>query len=411
MLLPTLAWTLIPLVAILAVPWVLGLLGMGIQGWLQQRWLRAGRSLSRPARQWLESRATRSGLSTNVEVHATLAEAYFPQTDTVGLSPTAAASAHPVHRAMVAHELGHAATAHLHPLLRTALPAARLAIDGLPFAVSAAILVGALHQSPWLLACGGALLCLTVLAQAVVVADEATASYRAWRWLQADTELTDADVRACTRSLVAALSAYAAPAVGWLALTLAWPLISAFALSGATLPAAEPLDSTGTWLLLFLGPALCLHAGLVVAETCRPEPVQSAFQLGLRQERQHSWGFTAGICALIIAVGVSGWGDGLLFEAALALAVFTGLEPASVLLRALLLLPVYFIAKAAGLGPWMERVFEPPSQNDEALPAAITALWEAPPWFLRGARLLQLSWVPLVAFVLVQAYLKGGSSY
>jgi len=216
---------------------------------------------------------------------------------------------------------------------------------------------------------------MTVLAQAVVVSDEASASYRAWRWLRADPELTDVDIKACTRSLVAALSAYAASALGWLALTLAWPLIAAWALSGASLPAAEPLDSTGTWLLLFLSPALCLHAGLVIAETCRPQPVQSAFQLGLRQERQHSWGFTAGMCALIIAVGVSGWGDGFLFEAVLALAVFTGLEPASVLLRAAVLLPAYFIAKAIGLGPWMDRVFEPPSHGDEALPAAITPLW------------------------------------
>lgn len=408
MSLTTLLPLLIPLAAVLCLPWVAGLAGMVVQSVLQKRLLTSSRTLSAPARRWLESQALRQGMSTRVEVHATLAEAYFAHTDTVGLSPAAADSNHPVHRAMVAHELGHAATAGLHPWLRSLLPAARLAIDGLPFGVAAMLLVGAAHDSPWLVGMSGLLLVATVLSQGVVLLDEGAASLRARAWLRADLELTDADVRACTRSLTAALSAYAAPAAAWGALLLAFPLISSWALSGPGLADANPLDATGTWLLILLGPALLLHGGLVIAETIRPEPVKSSFQLGLRQERHHRWGFTAGFCALLVAVGVAGWGQGLAFELALALAVFTGLEPASVLIRALLLLPAFFIARAVGLGPWMERTFEAPMGDEETVPTALASLWENPPWFLRGARLLQLAWVPLVVLVVMEAVGRVG---
>lgn len=392
------------LLLLLALPWLASLGAALLQGVVHKRLLAEDRSLSHPARRWLAAQARGQGLSTRVEVHAALAEAYFPHADTVGLSPRAAESVHPVHRAVAAHELGHAATARLHPALRAALPAARLATDGLPYAVAAALLTGALVQSVPLLVLALLLGLATVAAHAIVLADEATASLRAWRWLDADAELTAADRRACQRAMLAAFSAYAAPALAWAGLVLLAPLLASLALSGPALPPAEPLDATGTWLILFLGPTLVLHAGLVLAETVRPEPVRSAFQLELRQTRQHRWGFMAGICALLIALGVAGWSDGLLFHVSLALAVFVGLEPASVLLRAVLIVPVLAGARILGLSESLEAAFEGPQvDGDRAPPRALASLWEDPPWFLRGARLLQLAWLPLVLLVVVEA--------
>jgi len=393
-----------PLLLLLAVPWVAALAAALAQGLVHKRLLAQARTLSQPARRWLQARAHGEGLSTRIEVHAALAEAYFPHADTVGLSPSAAGSAHPVHRAVAAHELGHAATAGLHPLLRATLPAARLATDGLPYAVAAALLTGALLHSPALLVLALGLGVLTVLAHGVVVLDESLASLRAWRWLQADAELTDADRSACGRAMLVALGAYAAPALAWAVLLALSPLVASIALSGPGLPPAEPLDATGTWLLLFLGPTLLLHAGLVLAETVHPDPVRTAFQLELRQQRQHQWGFMAGICALVVALGVAGWGQGLLFEVALMLAVFVGLEPASVLLRAVLVLPVLIGARAVGAGPALEAALSGPDvADDRAPPQALASLWEDPPWFLRGARLLQLAWIPLIVIVVAQA--------
>ena len=114
------------LLLLLALPWVAALLAALAQGLVHKRLLSRARTLSQPARRWLAAQALGQGMQTRIEVHAALAEAYFPHADTVGLSPRAAGSAHPVHRAVVAHELGHAATAGLHPLLRGALPEARV---------------------------------------------------------------------------------------------------------------------------------------------------------------------------------------------------------------------------------------------------------------------------------------------
>lgn len=395
------------LLLLLALPWVAALLAALAQGLVHKRLLSRARTLSQPARRWLAAQALGQGMQTRIEVHAALAEAYFPHADTVGLSPRAAGSAHPVHRAVVAHELGHAATAGLHPLLRGALPAARLATDGLPFAVAAALLTGALLQSPGLLLLALGLGALTLLAHGVVLADESLASLRAWTWLRDDAELTAADRTACGQAMLTALGAYAAPALAWLALLVMSPLIASIALSGPALPPAEPLDATGTWLLLFLGPTLALHAGLVLVETVRPEPVKSAFQLELRQQRQHQWGFMAGICALVVALAVAGWGQGLLFEVALAMAIFVGLEPASVLLRAVLVVPVMIGARLVGAGPALESALAGPDvADDRAPPKALASLWESPPWFLRGARLLQLAWLPLVVLVVIEAVIR-----
>lgn len=400
------AWAVLGLA--FALPWVISVVAAIGQGIVHRRLLRRSRTLSSPARRWLEVVVRRSGLATRVEVHAALAEAYFPHVDTVGLSPRAADSAHPVHRAMVAHELGHATTAALHPALRTALPMARLATDGLPFAAAAAVFVGAHHTSPWMLLLGFGLVALTVVAHGVVLLDEGSASLRAWRWLDGDAELTATDRGACRTSMIGALSAYAAPLVGWLGVLAAAPWLGAVALSGGEPPAANPVDATGTWLLLLLAPFLLLHAGLVIAETVRPDPIKSSFHLELRQQRVHQWGFTAGICALLVAIGVSGWGQGAIFELALAMAVFTGLEPATVLLRALLLIPVLVSARLVGLSHVLDDAFDAPETTPDAPPQALANLWEHPPWFLRGARLLQLGWVPLIALVLVQAWVRVG---
>lgn len=402
-----LVWILIPLLAVLCVPWAVGLTAALGQGVVQRHLLSRSRTLGAPARRWLEAFASRQGLSTRVEVHAALAEAYFPHADTVGLSPAAARSAHPVHRAVVAHELGHAATTARSPLLRGLLPAARLATDGLPFGVGAAFLVAVLHDSSTMLGLGLALLVLTVLSHGIVLVDEATASLRAWRWLRDDRELSPEDRDAVATSFLAALSAYAAPFLAWGALLLATPWLASLTLSGSGLPPAEPLDATGTWLLLLLGPALLLHAGLVLTETVRPEPVRSAFQLELRQQRVHQWGFTAGICALLVALGVAAWGEGPVFELAVALAVFTGLEPATVLLRAALLVPVLVLARLVGLGDALDAAFPTTDASGDA-PAALAALWEHPPWFLRAARLTQLAWAPLVLFVVLQSVARVG---
>lgn len=399
---------LLSILALVALPWLASVVAAMVQGLAHRALLRQrGRTLSHSARRWLDTLAERNGMKTRIEVHAGLVEAYFPHADTVGLSPAAANSSHPVHRAMVAHELGHAATASTHPALRALLPAARLAVDGLPHAVAAALITGALVHSLVLLGLAALLTLATVLAHGVVVADEAVASWRARAWLAADPELTDADRAACGKAMDIALGAYAAPAVAWLFLLVLSPAIGVLALSGSPVPSAEPLDATGTWLLLFLGPTLLLHAGLVLAETVRPDPVRTAFQLELRQQRQHQWGFMAGICALVIALGVAGWSDGLHFYIALALAIFVGLEPASVLLRAVLFVPLLILARPLGFGQMLEDAMAGPDvDGDHAPPKALSTLWENPPWFLRGARLLQLAWLPLLSIILVEAWMR-----
>jgi Zn-dependent membrane protease YugP len=204
------------LLALLALPWAAGLGAILLQGALHRRLLARERHLSTPARHWLRSAADAEGLAVHIEVHEALTEGWFPHARTVGLSPGAADSDHPVHRAMAAHELGHAATTTTLGGLSGLLPTARLLGSGLPFATAAAFVVAALHDS-LLAAVGGAvLLGLTALTHGGILLDEALASRRAWAWLARDPELTPADRRACQRAFLTAAAAYATPAAGWL---------------------------------------------------------------------------------------------------------------------------------------------------------------------------------------------------
>lgn len=391
------AWLMtLPVLAVLAIPWVLAVAATFAHLEVQRRLLAAPGTVDRPAEAWL--RAAARGLGTRIEVHSALPASYFPQVDTIGLPHEAAASLHPIHRAMVAHELGHARVAATHAGLRAAMPIARLLASAAPFATAAAFVVVSIGQHAWAVPFALALLATTAAAHTVVVADEAAASWLADRALRADRALSSATLAAARRGLLAALAAYAAPCVGWVALLAASPALVGLALHGHALPPAEPLDATGAWMVLFLSPFLLLQAGLVLAETVRPEPVASAFQLALRQERGQGWGFIGGLCAFAIAVPVAGWSDAPGFRIAVGLALFTAMQPLTVLLRAVVVTAVVAVAGLLGLDVGGAATV-PGTGRELHAPRALAALFERPGVALRVARLAQLAWVPLLVGV------------
>ena len=64
-------------------------------------------------------------------------------------------------------------------------------------------------------------------------------------------------------------------------------------------------------------------------------------------------------------------------------------------------------ARLVGAGPALESALAGPDvADDRAPPKALASLWESPPWFLRGARLLQLAWLPLVVLVVIEAVIR-----
>ena len=94
--------------------------------------------------------------------------------------------------------------------------------------------------------------------------------------------------RSPNASSMAALGAYAAPALAWLALLVMSPLIASIALSGPALPPAEPLDATGA----SLGEPRRYEATdspwVELKETVLFPPQTRIIRLSLRAEREES---------------------------------------------------------------------------------------------------------------------------
>jgi Zn-dependent membrane protease YugP len=384
-------------VALLSLPWVFSAIAAVIQTRVHQRLTGRGQELAIPARRWVEALARRSALPTRIEVHPSLSEAYFPHADIVGLSPEAAHGVRPAHRAVVAHELGHAATLAAWPVFRTLAPLFRLLADALPHAATAAAVVAAIHGSPWMAWLTAVLVGATAVVWLGVAADEAAATRRAWRWLGADPHLGGEGRHLAFQALTAAFLAYAAPTGAWAGLALASPWWLAHLVGSSEVLVAQPLFAGGVFVVGVL-PFLALHTGLVCTEAIRPEPVASAFHLEQRAERDSSWAFTAGACVAVIAGSAMTNGTSVTFELCLAAALFVASGPASMAGRAALLLPIWLCTRA--LGRWTDEPSWGTARGGaEDAPRALAGLWERPPWSLRAARLTGLAWVPLLAAI------------
>jgi len=248
---------------------------------------------------------------------------------------------------------------------------------------------------------------LAALAHGLVLTDEAGASWRAWRWLHQDPTLNGRDLDVCRTSILSALGSYAAPVVAWalVAALAAWWM--PHALSADAVRAANPNDATGTWIFIFFVPILLLQAGYVVATVVRPEPVRSSFRLEMVAQRDNQWSFIAGLCVALLVLGLHDHLSGPAWVLALALAAFVAVGPASVLLRVLLIVPVLAVGNLFGLSERLEALWPSKQPDDTPSPHAVVSLYENPPWYLRGGRLLQLAWLPLAAMVILQAVARS----
>ena len=109
-------------------PWLLAAAAGLVQLQLQRRL--EGQSytpLDETAVDWVQKKLDSLRMKTSVEVQNDGLDGYWPDADCIRLSTLTACSVHPLHHAIVAHELGHALHTSAHASLRVILPAIRVA--------------------------------------------------------------------------------------------------------------------------------------------------------------------------------------------------------------------------------------------------------------------------------------------
>ncbi len=256
----------------------------------QQRNLRRrGGWLPEPAGPWIEAQIARRRVPVRLEVHREEGmDGYWPTLSVIGLSERTWGGCRPGDWAIAAHELGHARNVGLHPVIAELLLGARLA-HGLAWrGTVASLLVVALLGQPWVLGVGLAMAVTTVLAGAIVCADELAASQFAWGLLGDDPRLPRSDRRVALESMAGAASVYVLGCLGQLAVLCAWPAIARLA---QTAPATQngPVSTPGVWLLIVFMPLLALRAAHVLELVLAPEPVTTDFRLISVLNREARW--------------------------------------------------------------------------------------------------------------------------
>jgi hypothetical protein len=235
----------------------------------------------------------------------------------------------------------------------------------------------------------------SVLATAVVCADEIAASRRALRWIGLDPRVSP-EARGRSRdAMLAAASAYVLGGVGQLLILFAWPLLADRVLGEVGLP-RSPSD-LGIWLVIAVTPVVALRAGLVSYQVLVPEPVPSELDLWAILAREAKWETVCAVGVLAMVIALHGAITGPAVAIAAALATTVALGPVLGLSAAVLMLPMVVAQRVRGVRPAERVVYLRRARDD--VPEAMLAMWADPPWYLRVAWLMPLAYLPLVSIL------------
>jgi Zn-dependent membrane protease YugP len=370
-------------------------------GLLQGRWSsqRPYPSLPSPAGPWIEDHIRRRGVPVAVEiVPAGSPDAYLPATATLALSEATYAGTSPRDYAVAAHELGHAGLAVL-PVLRWLFPAARLVS-----ALAWRLFVGATVIGLWVGEPAVADLALwalvtSVLAAALVCADEIGASTLARRWLSVDPQVS---AWALARATDALLSAGGAYVLGWLGRVIVlagWNPLREVLFAGVGGP-IKGMGHLGTWLVLLLLPIVAIRAGLALAQVVRPERLPSQLDLWALVQRDSLWESLAASCVVATLVVLQASLQGPVLAMAAALATASALGQVQALVLAMVAIPAMLMARTFRRRPSMRYRWR--ARDD--VPQAMVAMFSDPPWYLRILWLLPLGYVPLAALLFARLW-------
>ena len=391
-------WSLI--LAPAALPFVLSAVMLVLTQLRQHRRPR-GQPLAIPAGEWLQAKVARLAPGVGVQLHNQEGlDAYFPGVHAIGLSERTWNGHHIEERTVAAHELGHALQIRESVALSHALPVARLINTGGWRISVAALWTGAGFGVDWAVDLAWVCALLTLLAGAVVLADEGGASQRAYRILSADLSIPTPDLRRASDALRAAFSLYASTWVGQVLVVLGWPLIGSAALSGTGISLTGAVSAPALWLLFFMMPFFLLRAAHILVQIWRPEPVRSEFRLFTVMQREAQWEFLTGFSVLILIGALYDHGTGPLFTASMILALMTALGPLGAVGRALVLFPLLLLLRRVTPRQQADDEALFPETRPEGAAPALMSLYDAPPWYLRMSWASHLAYLPLV-FVLV----------
>lgn len=369
--------------------------------------------------EWVEQAVDRLGLS-RVKVGPTDPllsgmEGYIPHAGYLALQPSTYRHRGPAHWAMGAHELGHAL--HLqHPGWRGTFLSGRAVSQAAGRLVAAGLVGACLLGGSALLWFTGAMLLLALAADAVVLLDEAWASWTAFGLLREDPRLSAGQRRRAMASAAAALAAHVAGSVARVLLLVLWIPITG-ALTG---PWVSDLAAAPWPVLLFVtGLTLVLgkRAVRVGIRAFLPRREERLSDLNTRIAKERAGDFGGGLGALFLVGVALTLPRSIPRDLAVLLALVPALVPISDVLSGFVLLPLRLLRdEIARLGR-QEALLEAGVTPEDRLTAAsgvktpdgltakvaILDMHNRPSALMRAMELLRVLYVPLVIVIWAEA--------
>ena len=381
-------------------PWLLAAAAGLVQLQLQRRL--EGQSytpLDETAVDWVQKKLDSLRMKTSVEVQNDGLDGYWPDADCIRLSTLTACSVHPLHHAIVAHELGHALHTSAHASLRVILPAIRVASQIAQKFAASFVIIGALYNSSLLFATGVAFTIIAAVLTGITLVDEGAASHRALHLLSWDLPFESRQM--VRRAMTMAWAVYASCFAGQLGLLLCVPWMRELALGGDRVVYAARPEAVETWVLLALLPLFILHTTQVFLQVAQPQPVRSEFRLTTMLVQDGQWEFITGTGVLVLIVFMHDFAYGAVFTFSVALAAVTTVTPAATLV----LLPLVPTLALLGNGrrpthrPSWVRHGRPTTEHTNG---ALMRLYSDPPWYLRATWILRVAYLPMVVVLVTQ---------
>jgi len=385
-----------------ALPFLISAAALTLTQYRQHRRER-GALLPASAGDWLSKQVKRYAPSVEVQLHSQEGlDAYFPGVDAIGLSQRTWNGRHIEQWTIAAHELGHAVNIGRSPEMASLLPIARLATDAAWRGFAAAFLVGALFGSSWVLGIAWTFALCAVLAGAVVLADEASASIKAMEILREERAVPADELGRAFADMRDAFSLYAAIWVGQVLVLIWWPVLQSTAVIGTGVEMTQDWSIPALWLFFVLMPFFLLRAAHVVTQIWSPEPVGSEFRLFTVMQREAQWEFFTGFFILVIVAGLYDHASGPVFVLSVTLAAMTAIGPLSAVGRALVLFPILLTLRKYTQREQADDEALFPETRPEGAAPALMALYNNPPWYLRLSWVTNLAYLPLVIVLVAQ---------